>query len=72
MKYVSHRIQIYTYLNSYCFCLNCNKTIGDLCDEIYEKKIFFKPLDSHAALLFLNENAPCITEDEFIIKGIIE
>lgn len=72
MNYVKHAIQIYTYLNTHCYCINCNKTVGELCDELYEKKIFFKPLDPNAAMLFLDENAPCITEDEFIIKSIIE
>ena len=61
------------WLALYDTCIYCNKTVENLLDEIKlkdEKFIMCRPLEKQ--IIFLNENSLCLTDEEFIIKQIIE
>ena len=59
------------YLSDYC--VNCNKTVEIIMGEIlliHGKCNFVLTLNEQ--INFLNDKIKCLTEYEFIIKGIIE
>lgn len=50
-------------------CIFCEKTVNELEENLNYN---FHTLKVINQIDFLNENSPCITEDEYIIKNIIE
>lgn len=51
-------------------CIFCNKTVRNLLNEI--KGTYFLPFSLNHQMIFLNDHTKCLTDEEYLIKKIIE
>lgn len=75
MKYIKHSfvdslrstnvLPTYYKILSTDYCINCNKSVIDLC-VVFNIDLLAQSIE------FIIEHTKCITEDEYIIKSIIE
>lgn len=74
IKHIMKRDDIYrNWLTLNDICIYCNKSVKQLLDEIILKYGRYEmPSFLERQMYLLNEMSECLTEDEFLIKQIIE
>ena len=65
---------VYGYYVLADYCKICGKTVEDILNEckLYPEYILSFPFFKEKKLEYLNKYSKCLTDDEYIIKNIIE